>query len=244
MYIDSLLSSYPRQRLPLPKEYQEIYTKEYEINRKGETTLTKLIQKIEGWMHNQVVQQGNLGSVLEIGGGTLNHLNYETPEKYDVIEPFQALYKDSHNYSLVNKMYADISQIPNNASYDRIISIAVLEHLENLPNIIARSALMLSDNGQAQHAFPSEGGFLWGLGWRFTTGISYRLRTGLSYKTLMHSEHINTSPEIISILRYFFKTVQIFRAPLPFHHFSFYTYVNAKIPFRQRCIDYLQKHSG
>jgi len=75
---------------------------------------------------------------------------------------------------------------------------------------------------------------LW-LGWRCSTGLSYYLRTGLDYGKLMRHEHINTAPEILAIVRHVFSSVVVRRFPLPHHHLSFYTYLEARSPDLARC---------
>jgi hypothetical protein len=239
MEIQNLLSTYPRQRPVIPAAYQQIYEREYQLNRRGETFISNIVKQLEAWMHRQVAGQQLSGNILEIGAGTLNHVPYETTAHYDTIEPFKSLYVDSPLRSRLRNLYEDITDIPAEPQYDRLISIAVLEHLERLPEIIAYSALLLSSNGRIQHAIPSEGGALWGLGWRLTTGVSYRLRNGLPYGVLMRHEHINTAPEIIAIIRWFYNKVKIRRFPLPAYHCSFYTYIEATDPQLDRCRTYL-----
>ena len=81
-------------------------------------------------------------NTLEIGAGTLNQLPYEVvgPDSiYDVIEPMDYLYKDSPYLGSVTNIYNDIEEIPNTKSYDRIISIATLEHIIDLPLVIKES---------------------------------------------------------------------------------------------------------
>ena len=116
------------------------------------------------------------------------------------------------------------------ARYDRIISVAVLEHIEDLPCEIARCCLHLNQGGVFQAGIPSEGGFLWWLGWRATTGMSYWLRNRLDYGVLMRHEHLSTGPEIIRIVRLLFTDVSVRRFFLPFHHLSLYAYVEARNP--------------
>jgi hypothetical protein len=236
MDIEQLLATYPRQRPPLPAAYERIYEKEYLLNRSGGTFANTLALRAESWMHRIIAKRALPGTVLEIGGGTLNHLPYE-PEVtiYDVVEPFEALYAKSTNRSRVRSIFRDIGDVPETARYDRVISVAALEHLENLPQVIAHSALLLSENGVSQHSIPSEGGMLWGLGWRMTTGLAYRLRNRLSYGIAMRHEHINDATEIIAVLGWFFERVELHRFPAPFHHASLYTYVEAKSPRLDRC---------
>ena len=242
--IDQLLDTYPRRRPPLPAAYQEVYEREYLLNRSGGTYANSLALWAESWMHHVVAGRGKPGSVLEIGAGTLNHLAFEPDAHiYDVVEPFKAFYAGSPNISRVRRFFSSIDQVPQNARYSRIVSVAVLEHVEDLPTVVARSALMLLPDGMAQHAIPSEGGALWGLGWRMTTGLAYRIRNKLSYGVAMRHEHINEAHEIIAIIRWFYERVELHRFPLPVHHASFYTYVHATEPRLDRCMRYAELSS-
>src|SRR5579885_305437 len=125
--------------------------------------------------------------------------------------------------------------VPEQPSYDCILSIAVLEHLTDLPFILARSAMLLRHGGSFRAGFPTEGGLAWGLAWRFTTGLKYRWERGLDYGVIMRHEHINTAAEILALLAYFYTTVEIIRFPLPLAHLSFYTVAIAQGPRIDRC---------
>lgn len=244
MDIQKLLNSYPRKRSPLTERHEAIYEKEYKLNRGGKTFFSSLSQKTESWMHRQIAGRRKAGSILEIGAGTLNHLGYESPEKttaYDIVEPFENLYKNNPQLSRLRRIHKDIAEIPQGEFFDRILSVAVLEHLTDLPSIVARSALHLREGGIFQHGIPSEGGLTWGLSWRLTTGLAFRLRTGLSYQTLMRHEHVNRAPEILEVVRYFFGKVSVKRFPFKGHHFSFYTYLEAAQPNRARCEAFLER---
>ncbi len=239
---DWLYSRFPKKRLVLPEAYKSLYEKEYKRNRGIFNSSINLKKKIESWMHNQVAIEKNLkGAILEIGAGSLNHVNYECKNyKYDIIEPFTALYKGQQACSRIRKIYKNIKDIPLKNRYSKIISIAVLEHIEDLPGLISRSILLLEKDGVMVHAIPSEGGFFWYLGWRFVTGISFRIRTGLSYAPLMRYEHVNNANEIISILNIFFDDVSYKRFPFPFLHGSFYTCITLRKPNKMKAELYLK----
>lgn len=238
--IGGLLTSYPRRRPPLPEAHRRIYAAEYKVNRDRQTFVHKLSEKAEAWMHRQVARPGKPGSILEIGAGTLNHLPFETAQTYDVVEPFNALYHDSPHRNRIRRFYRDVTEVPPENAYDRVISVAVLEHLEALPVIVACGGMLLAPGGLFQAGIPSEGAFLWGVGWRCTTGISYRLRTGLSFATLMRHEHVNDADEIIAIVRHYFQDVEVSRFPTPAHHLSLYAYVHAARPRVDACRAYLR----
>ena len=234
-----MLASYPRPRPPLPEKQAAIYADEYKKNRQGSGLMSSLAQKAESWMHVRVAAGGVAGPTLELGAGTLNHVPHESKFLkewgYDIVEPQRHLYEDSPHRDVVRDAFADISEIPAGRTYARIISVAVLEHLDDLPGVLRQVRDRLQPGGITQHGIPSEGGFLWGLGWRATTGLSYRLRTGHSYKRLMRHEHLSDSEEIVRVFRHVFhqNTPEAGvtwgdRFPTPFRHGSLYTYLHAR----------------
>ncbi len=236
--------NFPKQRPILPEAYQEIYAKEYEGNREGGTTINQLAGRLEAWMHVQIIKNkvSTMNEkVLEIGAGTLNHLKYENINgHYDIIEPMEFLFKNRKEVPFIKTIFPSIDDIHTQDQYERIVSIAVLEHLCDLPKVIAKSAVLLKPDGQLQAGIPSEGGMLWGLAWRCTTGLSYRLRNGLDYGVLMRHEHVNEAKEIREVLRYFFEEVKVTRFPLPHPHLSFYEYLEAALPHKNRAKQYLE----
>lgn len=230
MDIEALLDSYPRRRPFLTPAHERVYSEQYRVNREGARPIENLAQRLERWMHWQVARVKG-GPILELGAGTLNHRKYEDERiAYDVVEPFRELYVGREEVRWVRDFYDTVDSIPTERRYSRIISIAVLEHMTNLPAEIARAALRLEEKGVFQAGIPSEGGLLWWIGWRFSTGISYRLRTGLDYGVVMRHEHVNNSAEILAIVRHLFRGVRVRRFPFPGHHLSFYTYLEARSP--------------
>src|SRR2546425_12132266 len=111
------------------------------------------------------VARGPPKSTLKIGAGTLNQLPYEPlSSPYDIVEPFRDLYQSSPHLDRVRNIYEDILEIPSAARYDRIISVAVLEHVFNLPEVVAKNALLLTDGGQFPTGIPKQGTILLRLG--------------------------------------------------------------------------------
>lgn len=239
--IDELLGSYPRARPRLSDRHRQVYIEEYRANRGGQGILYGLTRWLESWMHHRIVAERWGESLLELGAGSLNHVPYESADTiYDCIEPFVALYEKSPHRARVKTIYADISEVPDSARYDRVCSVAVLEHLSDLPSIVAQAALCLNNRGRFQAGIPTEGGVLWGLAWRWTTGLSYKLRTGLDYGALMRHEHVNSASEIEAVVAHFFREVKVSRFPLPVFHLSFYSYIEAADPLHEVCESYLE----
>jgi Methyltransferase domain len=230
--IERLLNSYPRSRPPLSDAHWRVYEQEYRQNRSSVSGVFGVVRRLESWMHREVSARQRAGErLLEIGAGTLNHIPYETSFlSYEVVEPYEALWLNSPYRQRINAIYRDFSEVAESGRYDRIISIAVLEHLAELPWVVAKSAIHLAEDGAFEGAIPSEGHLLWRLAWRFGTGIAFRLRTGLDYAAVMRHEHINTASEILAVVAHFFSSVVVRRFPVRISALSFYTAFRAHRP--------------
>ena len=244
-----MFEQFPKVRPQLPKAIEEIYLTQYKSNREGQTTASSLAQRVESWMHKKVAfdvahEPETKKTPLEIGAGTLNQLQHE-PEvgSYDIIEPFKNLYEDSPLLRRVRNIYSDISEVPSHTQYNRITSIATFEHILNLPEVIARSGLLLAVNGTLRAGIPSEGTLLWALGWRMTTGLEFKIKYGLEYGKLVKYEHVNKATEIEEALEFFFDNVECcyFGLSKTVSLYQFYACSNPKI---ERCRDYAAKEAN
>ena len=239
-----MFEAFPKQRPPLPPAYQALYTAHYKSNRQGQTAASSLVQRMEGCLHRQVARDvaGSVApgkTTLELGAGTLNQLPYEPAgPAYDIVEPFAALYEGSPHLPRIRHIYDDITAVPPAHRYDRITSVATLEHIADLPAVVARAGLLLADEGVFRASVPSEGTWLWTLGWRLTTGLEFRLRHGLDYGVLMRYEHLNTAAEIEMVLMHFFADVRCRVWGLS-KGISLYRYYECYRPVLARCQAYL-----
>jgi hypothetical protein len=239
-----MFAKFPKTRPPLSSEYQRIYSLHYKSNRGGKTPVSYLSQKMEAWMHRQVAMdlktlKKSNQATLELGAGTLNQLQYESDVvPYDIVEPFSELYESSVLLNRIRHKYEDISQVSGCNKYDRITSIATLEHICNLPEIVARSGLLLNERGTFRAAIPSEGTFLWRIGWLLTTGLEFQIKYGLKFEPFMKYEHVNTAEEIEDILKYFYENIscKVFGLSKSLSLYRFYACSNPSI---DKCEKYL-----
>lgn len=210
-YDKNILLKFPKKRKELPTAYKEIYTEHYLINREGKSAATSYSKKLENWLHKMiakdVIDMEIQKTTLEIGAGTLNQLVFEPGHcSYDIVEPFSELYEKSPRLMSVRNIYSDISEIKD-VAYDRITSVAVFEHIVDLPSVVAHAALLLNDGGCLRSAIPSEGTPLWKLGTKIT-GYEFKKKYNLDYEVLMDYEHVNTAKEIEDVLNYFFEQTE------------------------------------
>ena len=239
-----MFEDYPKTRPALPERIRRLYVAHYKENREGRSPASFLAQRLERWLHRQVAadlqSDHTPRTTLEVGAGTLNQIQHE-PEvgPYDIVEPFRELYADSRWLGRIRHVYRDIGEVPEAARYDRITSVATFEHICNLPEVIARSGLLLSDRGTLRVSIPSEGTPLWAVAWRLTTGLEFRIRHGLDYGLLLKHEHVNSAREIESLLRYFFREVNGKVWGLS-RGVSLYQFYRCSRPDLERCRAYLR----
>ncbi len=240
--LNELIKIYPKKKIPLSLKLKNIFQKEYKINRER-----KINSIFEKWMHKNIKKLKNKSNIntLEIGAGTLNHLSYEdnsNKDKYDIIEPKKFLYRNNILKKKINKIYTDYKNLPDK-NYDRIISIATLEHLTDLPKFLAMSAFKLKNkNSFHSHSIPCEGYFAWTIANRYISGAIFKLRTGCSYDEMMKYEHVNNYDEIYSMIKFFYKNVHItFSYPFFLNaHTSFYANISFSGPRLKVCKKYLK----
>ncbi len=240
--IFELLKKYPKKRAKLNLNIKKIFEDEYRRNRSN-----FLSQLSESWLHYSIKGRKEKNQkTLEIGAGSLNHIPYENLKKknkyYDVIEPQKFLYKKSPHKNYINKFYKNIKDTPKHC-YDRIISCAVLEHLTDLPRFLYLASNKLKIKGYHSHSIPCEGYPTWDITWFIMSGITFKLRTGENFSDIQKHEHVNNHDEILSLIKFFYKEVEI-KYSYPFFfspYFSFYANINFKNPNKKNILIYKKK---
>ncbi len=214
----------------LPDKYLKIYKEFYLDYSHKNNIFRKLAFFFEERFHLLTYKNyPNPQSILELGAGNLNHVKYEKNFKYyDVIEPKEFLINasDSFERDKVTNIYSDIGELPENKIYEKIISIGVLEHIEELDYVLEKISYKLTPQGKFLVTIPAEGELLWWLGWRLTTGIGFWLKHKLDYGVIMRYEHVNTASKIIRSLNKYFKIDFIKSFPLNIRNFRLLIYIS------------------
>lgn len=239
--IELILKKYPKQRIDLNDKIKKIYKIYYLYSRSDKGIVKKTFKKFTSWMHYNVASGGYAKRILELGSGNLNHVEYEKYDKYDAVEPSLFLYNASKKKHLIRKHYNDITEI-GEEKYDKIVSIATLEHLVNLSYDIAKLTSLLDKKGSFQHGIPTEGSILWYLSSRYISGLNFYLRHKLNFDNLLKYEHVNTAYEIEEVIKYFFQETKIKRFPFNIRQLSIFTYIEAKKPNTELAINFLKNY--
>jgi SAM-dependent methyltransferase len=158
---------------------------------------------VERFNHGWPAERAREGErTLEIGSGLGEHLNAEPafaragyvaselrPEMAAVI---------AERHPDVEVVAADCQKrFPyEDATFDRVLAIHVLEHLPNLPAALAEVHRLLKPSGRFIAVIPCEGGVAYSLARRVSAQRVFERRYGMPYKWFIESEHINLPDEI------------------------------------------------
>jgi len=234
-----MFEQYPKIKPPLPAAYQVIYDKHFLRNRQGLSLASSMTSWAESWMHHKIAadvpKDCSDFPTLELGAGTLNHLKYESHvNPYDIVEPHWKPLDGASAKKNIRHVYKTIFEVPREQTYQRIISIATLEHLEDLPFVVGRCGIHLKEGGTFRVGIPNEGTILWKIASCLTSGIDFFLRYRLNYSVLMRYEHVNTAEDIDSVLNYFFKKVDMRICGIN-RRLAFYRFYECFMPDLGRC---------
>jgi SAM-dependent methyltransferase len=142
---------------------------------------------------------------LDIGAGMGEHLDFEDvkDQRYVALElrPEMAQVIEER-YPYVSTVIGDAEdRLPfEDASFDRVIAIHVLEHLRNLPAALEEIRRVLRPGGAFAIVIPCEGGFAYGIGRRFTSQRIFEKRYDTDYDWYIRTQHFNVPAEIIEEL--------------------------------------------
>jgi len=169
---------------------------------------------IERFNHGYAARSGLAGAkTLEIGAGLGEHLEFEAgqEENYWAVELRGEMAEIiRRRYPQVHTIVGDCQQrLPlEDASFDRVLAIHVLEHLPDLPSAIAETRRVIKDQGRFVVLIPCEGGLAYGLARRISAQRIFERRYKVSYDWCIQSEHLNVPHEIIAELTEHFEIVE------------------------------------
>lgn len=150
------------------------------------------------------------GNVLEVGAGSGEHLKYCSTQFDSYLltdissESVEDAKRKHAERSNVICEIADACELPyGDNSFDRLISVANLEHLP-FPHLVLKEwRRLVRHNGLISITIPTEGGIAWGVGRWFTTRRSFA-KLGLDLDYLIAREHINCCSRLVSLIRHEF----------------------------------------
>jgi SAM-dependent methyltransferase len=156
---------------------------------------------------------------LELGAGIGGHLAFEPLERqeYHCIELRPAMAAEiERRYPSVVTVTGDCQErIPyDDAFFDRVVVIHVLEHLPNLPRAIEEVARVLKPEGILSVVLPCDPGLLYEVARKISAERIFRKRYGLAYRWFARREHINSPAELLYVVKQHFAIFETMYFPL------------------------------
>lgn len=156
---------------------------------------------------------------LELGAGVGGHLQFEPLDRqdYHCIELRESMAEEiRRRFPLVTTVTADCQQkIPyENAYFDRIVVIHVLEHLPDLPAAIAEAHRVLKPNGILSVVLPCDPGLAYEFARKISAERIFKARYKLPYRWFARREHINSPAEIMTVIGKYFEIFDTTYFPL------------------------------
>jgi SAM-dependent methyltransferase len=178
---------------------------------------------IEKFNHNYVVKLPHkIGSkTLEIGAGLGEHLKHENLDTQDY---YCLEYRESFCEQIKPLLPPDRvtcgdiqkKQKWDAGTFDRVIAIHVLEHLNNLPAALEEVSRLLKKDGFFDVVIPCEGGFSYSLARKISAERVFVKNFKMDYAPIIKSEHINTYGEVLALLLEHFSVKKISHFPFRF----------------------------
>lgn len=143
---------------------------------------------------------------LEIGAGLGEHITYENlnEQEYHCIE-FRPTMADAicAKFPRVNVVTGDCQRRGpfEDAYFDRVLAIHVLEHLPDLPPAIDEVRRVLKPGGLFSVVLPCDPGLAYAVARKLSAERLFKRRYRMPYDWLIRREHINSPAEILSVLR-------------------------------------------
>jgi ubiquinone/menaquinone biosynthesis C-methylase UbiE len=154
----------------------------------------------------------HFANVLEIGAGTGEHLTYVRHrfDRYvlsDVDEKALDIARRKLTASFGDKVAFETQSAeqlgyPDN-SFDRLIAAHVLEHIYRPHLALKQWRRVVRDGGVLSVLIPTDPGMAWRLG-RHLGPRKNAIAQGFAYDYLMAREHVNSSTNLIALLRHYF----------------------------------------
>lgn len=170
-----------------------------ELQQAGYVGLTGYVHDLgHKWVASRTVTGRR---TLEIGFGSGRHLEFYSGHRRDYfVSEYSAEHLKSETWGKVagRGVQCDARRLPfADESFDCVISIYNLEHIDDVPGVVDDVRRVLRPGGVFLVALPCEGGFLWNLGRQLVTRPAFERRFGINYDKVIAWEHKHDLGEVL-----------------------------------------------
>ncbi len=213
--IDTTIHHFPRDRWP--KEPPPLNVEQAAIAddwmRYWHEVLPNKFGLIERFNHGYPLRHCPAGRprTLELGAGIGAHVGQEdlSRQEYHCVELRENMAAElRRRFPSVIVLTKNCESLPyEDAFFDRIVAVHVLEHLHDLPRAVKEAQRVLKPGGIFSMVIPCDPGVAYEIARKISSERMFRGRYSLPYMWLMRREHLNSPREVLSVMRGAFEEV-------------------------------------
>lgn len=177
--------------------------------------------------HRWIAKRAASGKTLEIGFGSGHHQKFTGAKRDYFPSEYSSWHFSSDAWRAVRGrgVGADARSLPyRDASFDNVISIYNLEHINDLQGVFNEVRRVIKPRGRFLIALPCEGGLLWNVGRELTTRRQFQKAYGINYDKAIAFEHVRDYSGVVAELRqsglFRVESRSLYPSFLPTHHLN------------------------
>jgi phosphatidylethanolamine/phosphatidyl-N-methylethanolamine N-methyltransferase len=197
-------------------EYLTKWSQVYERLNYQQGVAGYFLKKSHEWAEKAFTTTHKFSRVLEVGAGTGLHLGFvrHSFDEYWVtdinppmLDKFSHANEGKKGGGKILVKREDASKLSfESESFDRLVAAHVLEHLPTPHDVLREWNRVLKPGGVMSLVLPCDPGLAWRLG-RYTGPRRKFTAAGIDYDYWMAREHINPINNLVSLIRYYFDSI-------------------------------------
>lgn len=197
-------------------EYREKFSEVYDESNYSSPLQSSVMRASHKLVEKAYGEQMHFGRVLEVGAGTGEHFSFvrHSFDEYTLtdldpktLEVAKRKLANVHDGKIRFDVQAGGGLSYSDNTFDRLVAIHVLEHICQPHLVLKEWTRVIKHGGTISILIPTDPGFAWRLGRRLGPRKN-AIAKGIAYDYVMAREHVNSSNNLIAMLRHFFPKSQ------------------------------------
>ena len=193
----------------------EIFRRLYDSTNYDRSLAAVFMRRCHEILERGFPKSAHFSRVIEVGAGTCQHIQHVRHgfDRYLMTDLDEAMLRQGRE-RLPERLRATVELSVQDAralhyadaSFDRLIATHVLEHLREPAEVLREWHRVVRPGGILSIVLPCDPGMLWRFGRHLGPRRTAR-RAGLEYDYFMAREHINSVFNLVTLIRYYFESV-------------------------------------
>lgn len=204
-------------------EYRDKFSEVYDASNYASSLQSWVMRASHKLIEKAYDETAHFERVLEVGAGTGEHIQFVRHRFYEYVltdlDPktlnvARAKLAGTHDGKIGFEVQTGGELAYPDNTFDRLIATHVLEHIYKPHLALKEWRRVLKDGGVLSILIPTDPGMAWRLG-RHLGPRKNAIKHGIDYDYVMAREHVNSSNNLIALLRHYFSGSKEAWWPLP-----------------------------